>query len=154
LHFPRCGCITIPMKQMVLLLLGWCFLSFSCSERLDTATVRLGEEQFTVEIARTPQEKAKGLMFRKTLASNHGMLFVFEEDQRLSFWMKNTYIPLSIAFISKDGEVKSIQDMEPESLRSVDSVFSVRYALEVNRGTFERLGIAPGSRIELPLSSK
>ncbi len=138
------------MKQTAVLLLGLCLAVLSCSQRLATATVRVGGEQFTVEIARTQQEKAKGLMFRKSLAPNHGMLFVFEEDQRLSFWMKNTYIPLSIAFISKDGEVKTIEDMEPESLRSVDSVFSVRYALEVNRGTFERLGIVPGSHVELP----
>jgi hypothetical protein len=89
-------------------------------------------------------------MFRKSIASNSGMLFVFDRDQQLSFWMKNTEVPLSIAFITKEGVIREIFDMAPHSLRPVESTFAARYALEVPRGTFERLGIKSGFRLVLP----
>lgn len=78
------------------------------------------------------------------------MLFVFDRDRRLSFWMKNTTIPLSLAYLSADGTVREIFDLAPESLRPVESSFAVRFALEVNRGAFARLGIKPGDKIQLP----
>jgi uncharacterized membrane protein (UPF0127 family) len=96
------------------------------------------------EIARTETERAQGLMYRKSLDDGKGMLFIFEKDQVLSFWMKNTLIPLSIAFIASDGRILEIRDMEPESLIPVNSSRSVRYALEVPRGWFDRAGIKAG----------
>lgn len=121
-----------------------------CSDADETVTVALGGEEFVLEIADSPEERQRGLMNRKSLGENRGMLFVFPRDEKLSFWMKNTPIPLSIAYIAKDGTIKEIKEMEPHSLRPVESTYSVRYALEVNRSTFERLGIEPGDRIDLP----
>ena len=106
-----------------------------------------GTTTITAELARTEAEKQKGLMFRKTLAGGDGMLFIYTRDERMSFWMKNTVIPLSIAFISRDGRIIDILDMEPLSTQSVRSSRSVRYALEVPRGWFAREGIAEGDSI-------
>lgn len=121
-----------------------------CSPADETVTITLGGEEFVLEIADSPEERQKGLMNRKRLPENRGMLFVFFRDEKLSFWMKDTSIPLSIAYIAKDGTIREIKDMEPLSLRPVESTYSVRYALEVNRGTFERLGIEAGDTIKLP----
>jgi uncharacterized membrane protein (UPF0127 family) len=100
-----------------------------------------------VELARTPEQRSQGLMHRKRLPDGKGMLFMFERDEALSFWMKNTYIPLSIAFIASDGRITEIKDMEPLNLNSVKSSRSVRYALEVPQGWFGRAGIQAGDRL-------
>jgi len=122
----------------------------ACGSGMETVSLRLAGEVFTVEVARTPKERETGLMFRKDLRANAGMIFVFDRDERLSFWMKNTEIPLSIAYISSEGEIKEIYDMTPRSQRPIESTFAVRYALEVPKGTFDRLGIKPGYKISLP----
>jgi hypothetical protein len=121
-----------------------------CGRQLETVTIDLKGEQFIIEVARTEAERNQGLMNRKSLAPNRGMIFVYDRDTKMSFWMKNTTIPLSIAFISKDGTIREIHDMKPLSEDSVESARSVRYALEVNQGTFERLGIEPGYTVDLP----
>ncbi len=135
------------MKFLIFLL---CVLSAGCSaeQKLPTAEIELGRDTYTVEIARSEEEHQQGLMHRESLGEYRGMLFVFERDRHLSFWMKNTYIPLSIAYISKTGEIKSIHDMQPESLRSIKSEVAVRFALELPQGAFERSGVAAGDRIE------
>jgi uncharacterized membrane protein (UPF0127 family) len=103
------------------------------------------------EIARTEDERAQGLMGRKTLPDGEGMLFVFERDQILSFWMKNTLVPLSIAFISSEGRILEIRDMRPQDLTPIQSSRSARYALEVPQGWFVRAGIAAGDYLLLDL---
>ncbi|MFO7849748.1 MAG: DUF192 domain-containing protein, partial [Spirochaetia bacterium] len=105
---------------------------------------------FTVEVARTDEDRSRGLMYRSSIGENEGMLFVFERDQRLSFWMKNTEIPLSIAYISGDGTIREIYDLTPHSERTVESSHAVRYALELPRGAFVRAGVGPGDSIPLP----
>lgn len=122
----------------------------SCGERNETIELVLGDSVFTVEVAKTPEERQLGLMHRKELDPDRGMIFVFEYDQKLSFWMKNTHVPLDIAYISKDGTIKEIHRLKPLSETPVQSEHSVRYALEVPRGTFERLGIEPGQKLEIP----
>jgi uncharacterized membrane protein (UPF0127 family) len=99
------------------------------------------------EIARTDDERSRGLMHRKKLPDGEGMLFVFERDQILSFWMKNTLIPLSIAYISSDGRILEIHDMIPGDLSPVRSGRSARYALEVPQGWFGRAGTSVGDRL-------
>ena len=94
-----------------------------------------------VELAVTDQERAEGLMFRTKLPDGEGMLFLFERDEQLSFWMKNTLIPLSIAYISANGQITEIKDMYPQDETAVGSSRSVRYALEVPQGWFTRAGI-------------
>ena len=141
----------LPKPTMV-----WCVCAFlivvcSCQEdRLPAVDLTVGAATVRAEVARTPLEKERGLMFRKSLGENEGMLFVYDSDQRLSFWMRNTYIPLSIAFISADGVITQIEDMRPLDERTVVSERSVRYALEANQGAFARWGAAVGDRVGLP----
>ena len=132
---------------LVLLLV---FASLSCSKDgvLQTKTIKINQWEITVEIADTPASLEKGLMERKSLDENCGMLFVYDRDARKSFWMKNTLIPLSIAYIAADGTIREIYDMEPLSTRTVDSKYSVRYALEVNQGAFRRHGVKEGDKVE------
>jgi len=102
------------------------------------------------EVVRTDQEKAKGLMFREQLGRDEGMLFVYGQEEILSFWMKNTRLPLSIAFIDKSGKIVDIQDMEPFSLQTHTSIRPAMYALEMNQGWFQRNGIGVGEVIIFP----
>jgi len=127
----------------------------SCSPQKQKTTV-LGIEredgppvEITVELAKTDEERALGLMFRKQLPDGQGMLFIFDRDQQLSFWMKNTVIPLSIAFIASDGHILEIKDMQPNDINSVKSSRSVRYALEVPQGWFGRVNVKPGDVVKI-----
>ncbi|MBL8966661.1 MAG: DUF192 domain-containing protein [Spirochaetaceae bacterium] len=117
---------------------------------LRTVELRAGDASILAEVALTPGERERGLMFRKSLPEGRGMLFVFEADQRLAFWMKNTTLPLSIAYISADGVIREIRDLEPLSLAPVEAERSVRYALETPRGWFDRVGLKAGDRFAIP----
>lgn len=125
---------------------------FSCSAAgtLEKKIITINGTPLAVEIAKTENERAKGLMYRKSLDPDSGMLFIFESDRKLSFWMKNTLIPLSIAFINSDGIIKEIREMSPQSLAAIESKNFVRYALEVNRGYFKEKGIKEGDKIIFP----
>jgi uncharacterized membrane protein (UPF0127 family) len=112
--------------------------------------LKIKDKKIKVEVVRTEQEKAKGLMFRENLEKDEGMIFVYGREDYLSFWMKNTRIPLSIAFLDKNGKIVDIQDMIPFSLQTHVSAFPARYALEVNQGWFKRNGISVGQGIKLP----
>lgn len=112
------------------------------------------EHQIRAEIARSDTEKSKGLMFRTSLKDGEGMLFVEEGDRILSFWMKNTLIPLSIAYISSVGVITEIHDLKPGQLNPVRSTRSLRYALELPHGWFERSGVAAGDRVTIPDSAR
>lgn len=110
-----------------------------------------GEEiEIIVEIAETSKEKQQGLMGRESLCDNCGMLFVFEEDVEHGFWMKETYIPLSIAFISENGTIIEIQHMEPETTDTHKPDEPYRYALEMNQGYFEDNDIMVGDIVVIP----
>jgi uncharacterized membrane protein (UPF0127 family) len=114
-----------------------------------TAQIQIGTETLDVELAETPQQHAKGLRFRQTLAENAGMLFAFPAPQRVSFWMKDASIPLSIAFIQSDGKIVQIRPMRPYDETPVPSLSdTVAYALLVNQGWFERHGISAGTVIQ------
>lgn len=114
------------------------------------SALELGESLLEVEIANTQEERARGLMFRENLPEGSGMLFVFEKPGVLSFWMKNTLIPLSVAFFDEDQKLLNIEDMYPfqnEALpHAAKSVASARYALEVPQGWFSKQKIAPGMK--------
>ena len=142
-----------PLSQRVIAIvavLSSGLLSCSRSPALETIELSINGERFTVEVARTPEEQQRGLMYRRSLAEDKGMLFAYDSDRMLSFWMKNTYIPLSIAFLSSDGVIREIHDMEPESQRTIPSSRSVRFALELNQGAFARVGAEPGTRVVFP----
>jgi uncharacterized membrane protein (UPF0127 family) len=106
--------------------------------------------ELTVEVPRTYEEFSRGLMFRETLPEDRGMLFVFGEDTQTGFWMKDTSIALSIAFIAEDGTILDIQEMEPLSTEVHQPPGPYRYALEANQGWFRRHGFGPGDRVEVP----
>jgi uncharacterized membrane protein (UPF0127 family) len=108
-----------------------------------------GEVPIRAEMARTEEERAAGLMHRKKLPDGEGMLFIFDRDRILSFWMKDTLIPLSIAFIGYNGRILEIRDMRPRDLSTVRSGRAARYALEVPQGWFEREGLYAGDRLIL-----
>ena len=110
-----------------------------------------GEHRFQVEIADEPRERARGLMFRRVMAADAGMLFDFEEEQPASFWMRNTYIPLDMLFIRGDGIIESIGERTtPLSEKSVRSRGPVRYVLEINGGLSDQLGIEAGDSVAGP----
>ena len=108
-----------------------------------------GPVQIRAEIARTQAEQSQGYMHRKIINDGEGMLFVNDSDRILSFWMKDTLVPLSIAFISSEGIIMEIYHMEPHNLAPVRSSRSVRHALEVPQGWFGRAGIGIGDRVIL-----
>lgn len=105
-----------------------------------------------VELAITPEEHMVGLMYRDRLEDNKGMLFVFPKEEILSFWMKNTGIPLSIAFIKADGRIVQIESMEPYSLDTHVSKEKVKYALEMKEGWFRVHKVKEGDRVRIPLA--
>ena len=122
---------------------------------LSTATITLidvagNRTELTVELARTAAERSRGLMFRESLAEDRGMLFVFEQETKAGVWMKNTKIPLSIAFIDGKGTILETQEMEALSEQLHAPARPYRYALEVNQGWFERRGLGLGDRVEIP----
>lgn len=108
-----------------------------------TATVR-------IEVAATTNERQQGLMLRQELAEDAGMLFLFPEDVRTGFWMRNTYIPLDIAYISADGRVQEIRAAKPLDETNLVPAAPYRYVLEVNQGWFERHELGIGAQVELP----
>ena len=114
---------------------------------LRTTKLTAGIHVITAEIASTPQSRMIGLMMRERLAPNHGMVFVFEDKSQHCFWMRNTLIPLSIAFIDDDGTVVSIADMSPKSEASTCPQLPVRYALEMDHGWFAKRGVTAGQKI-------
>jgi uncharacterized membrane protein (UPF0127 family) len=120
-------------------------------EKREFAVEKAGGELVSIraELARTDSERARGLMDRPSLPDGEGMLFIFEREQIVSFWMKNTLIPLSIAFIRTDGRIIEIRDMQAQDVTAVRSARSVRYALEVPQGWFARRGIKAGDYLKL-----
>ena len=103
--------------------------------------------QITAEVADTPALRTRGLMGRQSLPPNHGMLFIFEQPQQQCFWMRNTPLPLSIAFLDDEGRISSTADMQPLSEATHCSQVPVRYALEMEQGWFAKRGIQPGEMI-------
>ena len=144
-------------KSFILILSLLAFTSLlSCKTKKlpvkDIKIIRKDGTEFTVaaEIAEKTEDRNHGFMERKTIPDGTGMLFVFEKDQILSFWMKNTPHPLSIAYIDSKGKIRDIYDMTPYSLSSIISTVSVRYALEVPQGWYKKNGIAEGDTVILP----
>ena len=116
-----------------------------------TVATKAGPQKFEVEIANDDRERALGLMFRRSMAEDEGMLFDFGAEEPASFWMRNTYIPLDMLFIKADGTIESIAERTtPLSEKSVPSKGPVRYVLEINGGASDTLGIAPGDKISGP----
>lgn len=122
-----------------------------------TATVQIGSKVYTVEVAQTAEEKMKGLMGRRSLPENRGMLFLFEPPQAQGFWMKNTLIPLDIIFIAEDGRIESFHTMQPcvaDPCPIYPSRGRIRYALEVNAGEVRKHKFSVGDAVTVRLHGR
>lgn len=118
--------------------------------KLPVVRLQAGMHIVLAEVAATPQSREIGLMMRERLGPNEGMLFVFEEPRAYCFWMRNTLLPLSIAFLGDDGRIVNIADMAPRSEDSHCAAAPVRFALEMEKGWFARRALAPGSQLANP----
>lgn len=115
--------------------------------RLPTVDLRAGMHTIKAELAVTPEQQATGMMFRKEMNGNEGMLFINEEKGQRCFWMRNTLVPLSIAFIADDGTIVNVADMQPLDERSHCAKAPVRFALEMPQGWFDKRGIKAGFKL-------
>jgi uncharacterized membrane protein (UPF0127 family) len=111
-------------------------------------TLTIAGHKLTAEVAANDPQRMQGLMYRRMMPENRGMLFVFEEESKHAMWMKNTFLPLSVAFIDSKGVIANIEDMKPHTEDVHPAVRPVRYALEMNLGWFVKRGIKAGAKIE------
>ncbi|HUO57393.1 MAG TPA: DUF192 domain-containing protein [bacterium] len=141
-------------KNLTLVLAAVTLLSLGASCRpkiksdLPLGEIKIAGKNITVEIANKAATRETGLMFREGMADNTGMLFVFKEPQQLYFWMKNTPIPLSIAFVDEKGAILNILEMPPMTESTFPSKGAAKYALEMNSGWFLKNGVKSGDRVE------
>lgn len=117
---------------------------------LPRVTLSAGMHLIQAQVAQSPEQRAIGLMFRREMPTNEGMLFVFEQPAAQCFWMKNTLLPLTAAFIADDGRIVNLADMKPHSTDSHCSAQPVRYVLEMHQGWFARRGIQAGFQLSGP----
>lgn len=154
----RCGCGVLEYIECggeMHMLVVWTMVSQAWAEevsvsleKLPTTQLQLQNQQVLIEIADELHERQKGLMFRTAMPENEGMLFVYDAMAERRFWMKNTSIPLSIAYIDNLGVIVHIADMQPFSEKGVSSVYPAQYALEMNQGWFATHNITVGYKIE------
>jgi len=137
------------MPRFATVLLAFGLLANVSAQAQSAQTVRLnaGIHLITAEVAADDQMRMRGLMFRESLTQNHGMLFVFDAKSVQCMWMRNTLIPLSVAFIEDDGRIVNIEDMKPQTEDSHCARTPVRYALEMSQGWFAQRGLKAGTRI-------
>ena len=145
-----------PELRCVPLLCALSLIALSCGDepprlKLDTGVLRVKGREIRAEIARAPEEMSRGLMYRRSLGKECGMLFPYETPRILSFWMKNTRIPLDIAFLDDGGRILQIGEMRPyDELSRTVSREPARYALEMNQGWFEENGVGVGDVVQIP----
>ena len=139
------------LAALRVLALATAFLAFPAAAQkpplLPIHLVKVGGHALRVEIVASDAERSKGLMFREKLGRDEGMLFVFPEIAYHAMWMKNTLIPLSVAFIDRDGVILNILDMEPQTLDSHMAAGPALYAIETNKGWFKEKGIQAGEKV-------
>lgn len=135
------------LRVLACVLLAAAALHALAQEKFATARVMVGTHPLKIEIAVTDPQRMQGLMHREKLGKNDGMLFIFDEPSYQSMWMKNTLIPLSVAFLDKDGVILNILDMEPQTLTPNMSAGPALYAVETNKGWFAERKLKAGDRV-------
>lgn len=120
----------------------------SAAADLPRIPLQIGKQRLTAEVAADEASRSRGLMFREKLAPDHGMLFVFPQAAQYCFWMKNTLVPLTVAFIDATGKIINLADMQPLSRDSHCAMAPAQYALEMEQGWFARQGIRSGSQVQ------
>ncbi|WP_342132431.1 DUF192 domain-containing protein [Hydrogenophaga sp. OTU3427] len=138
-----------PRLLLPFVLAAACASHAQDAPQMNLPRVKLGAgmHQIDAQVALTPQQRSIGLMMRKEMPLHEGMLFVFEQPASQCFWMKNTLLPLTAAFVADDGTIVNLADMKPQTTDSHCSAQPVRYVLEMNQGWFAKRGIAAGSRL-------
>ncbi|MEA2783417.1 MAG: uncharacterized protein QOK29_4961 [Rhodospirillaceae bacterium] len=139
------------LRQLVFIFFGLMGTAWAADANRLTIDTDRGSQAFKVELATTPEQMAVGLMYRRSLAPDAGMLFVYPSARQVAFWMKNTLIPLDMLFIGDDGRIRRIVERTvPLSETPIASLDEVRAVLELNGGTAERLGIKAGNKVHDP----
>lgn len=133
--------------KMIRTILVFCLAFTLPPAAAETIILHIGNIEIQAEVARTPQSRSQGLMQRTQLCADCGMLFVFPQANRHAFWMKNTPLPLSIAFIAADGTILNIEEMQPNTTDNHTAQGDALYALEMNRGWFTQSGVKSGHKI-------
>jgi uncharacterized protein len=142
----------LPMlTSSALLMPGWSSAQEAPQLNLKRAKLTAGMHVIDAQVALTPEQRQIGLMMRKDMPQHEGMIFVFEQASQQCFWMKNTLLPLTAAFVADDGTIVNMADMQPETTDSHCSSKPVRYVLEMNRGWFAKKGIKPGGKLAGPI---
>lgn len=126
---------------------GTAWAQTEAQPRLETVGLSAGMHLIRAEVAATPEQQRLGLMFRRSMAANDGMLFVYEAAQPHCFWMRNTVLPLTIAFIDDEGRIVNLADMQPHDESPHCAAKPVRFALEMNQGWFAKRGLKAGSQL-------
>ena len=142
--------LTTHLLSLLILLTTAAWSQDSPQLQLPRVTLSAGMHLINAQVAANPQQRAVGLMFRKDMPVNEGMLFAFEQASEQCFWMKNTLIPLTAAFVADDGTIVNLADMQPQSLASHCSSKPVRFVLEMNQGWFDKRGLKAGYRLSGP----
>lgn len=121
---------------------------------LPTVKMKIGSRTFELEMARTSEQQALGLMRRDSMPENHGMIFIFDEERMQGFWMKDTRIPLDIIFVDAKGKVVSVSGMKPYDLNTTSSEVPAQYAIELNAGMAKAAGVKSGDVLEIPKAAR
>jgi uncharacterized membrane protein (UPF0127 family) len=135
------------LKAFLLAALFCVSAAAACAE-LPQITLSVGSHKLTAEVASDDAQRSLGLMHRRMLPENRGMLFVFSDVALHGMWMKNTYLPLSVAFLDRDGAIINILDMEPHVEKTHSATRPAKYALEMNQGWFKKRGVKAGDKVE------
>ena len=140
--------VRFSMQTLASLSLIFAVLHCNAAPAEKPIKLKIGSHAVTAEVVAMPESRQKGLMFRDKLGKNDGMLFVFDQIGYHGMWMKNTLIPLSVAFIDETGRILNVAEMEPHSETTYSAAGPARYALEMNAGWFKARNIAPGSLVK------
>jgi uncharacterized membrane protein (UPF0127 family) len=151
--------ISLILITLALVLLAIFLPPLSCQtdqmkSGLRTVQMQIGQKKFTLEVADTDSSREYGLMRRDSMPSDHGMLFVFADERPLSFWMKNTRIPLDIIYVDAQGRVVSLHQMKPYDLGTTSSDGPAQYAIELNQGAAANAGVKAGDQLVIPQNAR
>ena len=135
------------VRVLAALTLAAAALHARAEAQLATRVLEVGAHPLKVEVAQSEEQRSKGLMFRKSLAREEGMLFIFDDPGYYSMWMKNTLIPLSVAFVDRAGVILNVEDMEPQTLDAHLSAGPALYAIEANKGWFAAHHVKAGDKV-------
>ena len=135
--------LAISLPTLLLIAPAW-----AQQNKLPVTTLTIGMHLVRAELAVNDEERSAGLMYRRAMGPNEGMVFRFPNPRQVCMWMKNTYLPLSVAFVDEDGKIINIEDMQPETEIAHCAKRSARYALEMNQGWFRKKNIKPGTVVE------